>query len=225
MDSPTDTPRPGLQRRLLIREAGAMRGRTQGRQSPGKTERRRPATRHMVWWTVVQRRAQRHPSGASGTSAQRAGGRGSRGVHSSPPPLSAGDSGRRDTHRAGPSPQRDRRLRHLDAGSGRWASGHCRGGRRGGRGQGAAAPAARGHRGPFARLMITWSPSGLGDWPPVTRAGCSCSLHRVNSLPFCPPRDLSRSPAQHWLHGLGMASFWAGPFPPACSVALSLHHV
>ena len=33
LNSPTDTPRPGLKRRWLIREAGAMCGRARGRQS------------------------------------------------------------------------------------------------------------------------------------------------------------------------------------------------
>ena len=162
-------------------------GRGDTRHSPGKAEQWRAATRHVVSWMVVQRRAGSIPSGPLEPAHSVPGWmREPRCPQGSSLPRSAGNSGRRDTHRAGPSPQRDRRPRHTDAGSGRWASGHCRGGRRAGRGQGATASAARGRRGSFAGLMITQSLSGLGDWPPVTCAGRSCSLLHVNPPSFLP---------------------------------------
>ena len=154
---------------------------------PGKAEQRRAAARHVVSWMVVQRRAQLHPFRASRASAQRAGGtREPRCPQGRPLLRSAGDSGRRDTQRAGPSPQRDHGLRHTGAGSGRWVSGHCCGGAEGWTWSGSCSTAARGRRGPFAGLMITRSLRGLGGWPPVTRAGHSCSLLRANSPSFLP---------------------------------------
>ena len=153
LNSPTDTPRPGLQHRRFIWESGATRGTAQGRQSSRGPP---PGTSCRGWWSRGEHSS--IPSGPPEPAHSVPGWtREPRCPQGSSLPRSAGDSGRHDTHRAGPSPQRARRPRHTDAGSGRWASGHCRGGQRGGHGQGAAASAARGRRGSFAGLMITQS--------------------------------------------------------------------
>lgn len=181
MNSPTDTPRPGLQRRRFVWEAGATRGIAQGRQSSGGPP---PGMWCHGWWSRGEHSS--IPSGPPEPAHSVWGGRGSQGVHRAGPCCDQLVTvvGGTLTER-GPAPRgtAGRGIQVLALGGG---SAGTAVGAEGWTWSGSCSAAARGHRGPFARLMITRSLRGLGGWPPVTRAGHSCSLLLANSPSFLP---------------------------------------
>lgn len=180
LNSPTDTPRPGLQRRRLgVWEAGATRSIAQGRQSSGGPP---PG---MVSWMVVQR--ENTAPSLRGLQSQRTACGGDREPRCPPGrPLlrSAGDSGRAGRSQSGAQPPEGPRAEAFRCWL--WAVGQ-RALLWGRRVDVVRELQRRRPRPPWSFCqMITRGLRGLGGWPPVTRAGprVLCSLQ--TPLPFCP---------------------------------------